>query len=383
MGRVWRVVVRLQGQFQEPTSASAGPGVDLQSLVLVVCLTAAQRSPRKFYEGGGVLPFKPSCCVRPLSFIFPRFCNDRLVPASMKRQYPSYPATFIAESRVLEELVLRAPSFRGHIPVLASLCRLLPFSTRARMQIGMANFPMDLGYPTHLSCFKIQQYEPLESLLVHRTLGVGDWFFDLGANWGYFSALASRCVGLSGKVLAVEANPVTFRALEKMLGGSGAANVQAINCAVSDRDLQPVTFSESRLRSDAFGHIGDGGLLDRRHEVQSRTLDSLWTDVGRPSVRMLKIDVEGMEPKVLAGARACVSEGVSHSVLVEINDWTPQRCGEPYEACYELMQAYGFAHAYEPTDEGYNRISGAVAKLPVNKTILFTRAPFFDAELVV
>ena len=45
----------------------------------------------------------------------------------------------------------------------------------------------------------------------------GDLYVDIGANVGYFTLLASHLVGKSGKVLSVEADPVTFEELLKNL----------------------------------------------------------------------------------------------------------------------------------------------------------------------
>lgn len=47
-------------------------------------------------------------------------------------------------------------------------------------------------------------YEPVETDLVRRHLAAGDVFFDIGANIGWFSLLASTIVGPSGHVHAFE-----------------------------------------------------------------------------------------------------------------------------------------------------------------------------------
>src|SRR5688572_15633928 len=47
-------------------------------------------------------------------------------------------------------------------------------------------------------------YEPATSALIRRVLRAGDVMVDVGANIGYFSMLAAKCVTPSGHVLAFE-----------------------------------------------------------------------------------------------------------------------------------------------------------------------------------
>lgn len=43
-------------------------------------------------------------------------------------------------------------------------------------------------------------YEPEETSLIKKVVKPSMTFLDLGANWGYFSLLGSKCVGSGGKV---------------------------------------------------------------------------------------------------------------------------------------------------------------------------------------
>ena len=57
----------------------------------------------------------------------------------------------------------------------------------------------------------------------------GDLFLDIGANVGYFTLLASRSVGPNGKVISIEADPVTFKSLTTNLELNSCRNVVACN----------------------------------------------------------------------------------------------------------------------------------------------------------
>ena len=78
-------------------------------------------------------------------------------------------------------------------------------------------------------------WEPNLTNWIRRRLGAGQMFIDVGANVGYYSLLASRLVGPSGHVVAVEALPQTFHALQQNLRRNGAGNVRAVNAAAWDK----------------------------------------------------------------------------------------------------------------------------------------------------
>ena len=58
-------------------------------------------------------------------------------------------------------------------------------------------------------------YELEQTSLMALSIGAGDIFVDIGANHGFYTLLASRQVGLKGKVLSFEPDPVNFHLLEQ------------------------------------------------------------------------------------------------------------------------------------------------------------------------
>jgi FkbM family methyltransferase len=124
----------------------------------------------------------------------------------------------------------------------------------------------------------------------------GDLYVDIGANIGYFSLLASHCVGDKGHVISVEADPVTFTALKKNLELNGCRNVSARNIAAT-----AAACKIGITRSDPY----NSGCNSITVETGARGIeglpfrDILGDDLGR--VRFIKIDIEGSEEPVLNG----------------------------------------------------------------------------------
>ncbi len=133
----------------------------------------------------------------------------------------------------------------------------------------------------------------LQRLLVEN-LRPGDVLYDVGANVGFFSLLASHLVG-TGSVVAFEPLPANLDLLKKNLALNGVGNVSIVEAAVAD------TNGTARF---ALGQSSSQGMLaDTGIEVRLVSLDQL--DLPPPTA--MKIDVEGAESRVLAGAAKLLS----------------------------------------------------------------------------
>src|SRR4051812_36389992 len=73
-------------------------------------------------------------------------------------------------------------------------------------------------------------FPPLASVLKN-----GSVFIDVGANIGYYSVLASRLVGLSGRVYAFEVDPRPLRCLRRTLSQGAYSNVVVQEIGVGER----------------------------------------------------------------------------------------------------------------------------------------------------
>jgi FkbM family methyltransferase len=138
-------------------------------------------------------------------------------------------------------------------------------------------------------------YESRKQLALKRTVSRGSVFYDIGAHVGFHTLLASRLVGSSGRVCAFEPLPRNLRYLHEHVRLNGAANVQVIEAAVSDR----AGFEAFAERGTYMGGLQESGAL----AVRTIAIDPL-VDAGTIcSPDYVKVDVEGGEMRALEGMR--------------------------------------------------------------------------------
>ena len=153
----------------------------------------------------------------------------------------------------------------------------------------------------------------------------GDVFVDIGANMGIYTIWAAKTRGM--RVYAFEPESQNYALLCKNIVLNGLSEQVVGFClAIGDEN------SYSRLYLSEF-HAGGschtfGEMLDHRLEHRasklaqgcvSSSLDYLVATGAIPMPNHIKVDVDGLEHKVMEGARAVLKDRRVKSVLVEIN----------------------------------------------------------------
>ena len=127
--------------------------------------------------------------------------------------------------------------------------------------------------------------------------------YDVGANVGVYSLLASLQVGTSGKVYAFEPLERNLRYLRQHIALNNLQNCIIFETAVSNTEgTRP--FSAAGWDASMARLSSDGDIL-----VPSTTLDScIYGENGLCPPDIIKIDVEGAELEVLEGASRTLTE---------------------------------------------------------------------------
>ena len=185
------------------------------------------------------------------------------------------------------------------------------------------------------------EYEPHLTAVFERYCRPGMTVVDVGANLGYYSLLAARLVGPSGRVVALEPNSENCRLLLSSLRRSGLGNVQVLPVAA---DVEKGWAYYSTHVGSNGGLIDDGDLLTRPGVVVPtfRLDDLVAGPVGLVKtagpvglvkaagpVGLLKMDVEGAEGRVVRGAtrliehdRPIVTTELKEEMLTRVSSTT-------------------------------------------------------------
>jgi len=158
--------------------------------------------------------------------------------------------------------------------------------------------------------------EPEMTALLAHVLRQGDLFVDVGGNEGYFTVQAASRHG--GKVLCVEPQGRLQGIIRKNLDlNACTASVEVLHLALGESDgtvrlnLRPSTntgASGTHLRSRFSSDFED---------VPCTSLDALLEARGNPRVRLTKVDCEGAEREVFAGASRSISRGAFDFIALE------------------------------------------------------------------
>jgi len=181
------------------------------------------------------------------------------------------------------------------------------------------------------------EYRVMQSLL-----SPGATFVDVGANFGTFSLLASRVVGSTGKVIAIEPQERLASFIEKSIELSGVTNceVHRVACGRSNGEASLLVPSDDSGRAGFFP-----GFSGRKSHVSLKvpvtTLDFILRDVPPGSACMIKIDVEGSEMNVLEGAIETIRR-LSPAILIEINQWSAAAAGRSPKEIIDRLVSHGY-----------------------------------------
>ena len=193
------------------------------------------------------------------------------------------------------------------------------------------------------------EWEPHMTSAFRGLLSPGDVCVDVGAHIGYYTLLASRVVGPTGGVYALEPSLRVHRTLASNLALNASENVAALNVAAGEAAGSALLYEgpgPSPLTSSLSARMLDaphGGRADEfvATAVPVVALDDVVPADVLPRVRVVKIDVEGYEVEVLRGMDALLRAADRIALFVETSpDWAVE---DPAPFLAELCEAHGLS----------------------------------------
>jgi FkbM family methyltransferase len=197
----------------------------------------------------------------------------------------------------------------------------------------------------------VDDFERTEREFLKAYLRPGDIFVDVGANIGLFSLIAAPLVGPSGKVFAFEPTGTTYKRLLNNVRLNAFNNISSFRLALSDHNGHQ-SFFVSKDGFDAWNSFAQpvAGHSFEHEEVECETWDRFASEHNLlGNVTIMKLDVEGWETHVLAGAKDALNREDAPLLQVEFTDAVAAASGTSCRQLYRVLEDLGYRmFLYDP-----------------------------------
>jgi FkbM family methyltransferase len=178
--------------------------------------------------------------------------------------------------------------------------------------------------------------EHLAKLFRHLTCPA-DRCIDVGANIGVHTIRLAKLVGPSGSVIALEPDGQIARRLRANIALNDLSNVQVHEAAASDKAGDGVVLHRPDPQDSNKGRaslLPHSYLTGSKNSVSTTTID----DVADGPVALIKIDVEGFEGAVVAGAARTI-ETSEPSIIFE---YAPAMLTDSFQSPFKYLALKGY-----------------------------------------
>jgi FkbM family methyltransferase len=187
----------------------------------------------------------------------------------------------------------------------------------------------------------------------HRILRRGDAIVDGGANYGYWTLVASRMTGPQGHVFAFEANPATARRLSANVTASNCGNVNVYSFALGAEEATAEIHAaaDNPIAGHASLHRHDGWQWSESVKVRLARMDDVAATDNWPQIRLIKLDIEGAELSALRGMADILRRDRPY-LTVEWNVSAAEGFGYHPRETVAFLSLFGL-ELVQPTDNGF------------------------------
>ncbi len=164
--------------------------------------------------------------------------------------------------------------------------------------------------------------------------------FDVGANDGEYLEAVLPGLGSDARAFSFEPQSSSFAKLQARFGADARVTLRQAAVGREPGNAQLFLAGEGSISSLHPDPNTSSALSER---VEITTVDSLLAELSLPFISFLKIDTEGHEIDVLAGAAQSLNDGRIFAVQVEFGDpflYTPYHFRDLYELLAPKYRLY-------------------------------------------
>jgi len=175
-----------------------------------------------------------------------------------------------------------------------------------------------------IQLYRYGYFEEGLSYMLIKYLKPGMTFYDIGTHYGYFTLLASHCVGDQGFVHSFEPTPSTYRILKENV--ENKKNVKLNNIAVFSKSSE-VVINDYGYEYSAFNTLYEPRLTEniikkikpKKHKIEAISVDE-YVNITNSKPNFIKIDAESAEFEILKGMEKTIK--LYHPIItIEVGDY--------------------------------------------------------------
>ncbi len=202
--------------------------------------------------------------------------------------------------------------------------------------------PLDLNDETHFQTYWYgTRYEQPTGQILTSWWKDAEYFFDIGANYGFFSLWAASQRN-SIQIHSFEPNPETFAKLRHNVVSNGLSAITTHQLALSQK-AGTLTFKREEENSGASHVIEEASPDEAAIVVNCRPFDDFTECLHlKPMSSVAKIDVEGMEMDVLQGMTQSLHRKIFRGLCVELLDENLSREGTSSGNVDSFLRHHGY-----------------------------------------
>jgi FkbM family methyltransferase len=211
--------------------------------------------------------------------------------------------------------------------LVLGIYRLPPVQMLLRTRTGSSLF---------VTCYDFYKnlFEAPGSHALAQRIAPGSWVIDVGANNGFFTGRFARWVKAGGRVIAIEPDSENLALLHRRLSSAGPVSVDVHQAVAMERS------GSAHLQRNPY-RPDDHRIADTGDVVAAVTIDELVEQAGNPMIGLIKIDTQGSEPRVLAGASRTLQR-CRPNLFIEICDAALRDSGTSAEQLVRQIQEQGY-----------------------------------------
>jgi FkbM family methyltransferase len=205
---------------------------------------------------------------------------------------------------------------------------------------------LDLREGIDLSIYLQGQFEPSTARAYAKIIKPGQTVLDIGANIGAHTLRLAELVGNEGTVIAFEPTEYAYRKLTTNLSlnpklGHRVVAEQVMLGREDVKDYKTEIYSSWTVVGQANRHPKHLGELKSTSGASMLRLDSYLAHRGNPKVDFIKLDVDGYECEVLAGAESILKRD-KPTICLELAPYVLEERGASMDQLIEILVANNY-----------------------------------------